>query len=134
MQAGEELFADWMEQQKQQILSGDDRQKGNDTTVTPISFAPSAVQTGSGAGAGVVEGVVFDGLGGIQEEAGFGELAVHGPGEEEALELVAAEGAEDGALTFGFDALGDDGHAKGVGHGDDVLDDSAVGGAIWGAV
>jgi hypothetical protein len=42
------------------------------------------------------------------------------------LDPVAVEVAEDLELGVGFYAFGDDGHAQGVGRGDDVFDDGPV--------
>ena len=65
--------------------------------------------------------------GGVQvQEEGFGFVAVHGAGEEKALDLVAAEVAEGLELGFVFYAFGYDFHAEGVGHADDVFYDGSV--------
>src|ERR1700722_10166696 len=63
----------------------------------------------------------------VLEKQGFGGSFVEGFREQKALHLIALEGAQCTELVFGFDALGYDGEAEGVSHGDDVLDDSCVG-------
>src|SRR5438270_9179031 len=53
-------------------------------------------------------------------------LGRHGPREEKALRLLAAERAQEGGLRVALDALGDDGEAKRVRHLDDGAHDGGI--------
>src|ERR1700719_2429011 len=71
-----------------------------------------------------------DGRGSVLLEQLGESITRHGPTEQEALYLIAAYFSEHGELVFGFDALRDSAHAKGVRERDDRGDEGFAEGVV----